>query len=295
MRIIFKLFILLMVGNINVYALNYNSNWINKNPNTKNIKLIYINSNGLIQVVDSSCKSKNCNWGSANYATIPNGLIASWKYKKVGHKVIVISSVNTNEIKVVTKYLYYSNRADLTIVDYFIPVTVSISARATLPKSSQNSVHSSRVVTQHPAQKVEVKRSTAVVAPPISSGQHIATSGTTSSEYKYFVGKWLEDDPYAKGLTRLEVFPSGGRLHVRVWGRGVCYPKECNWGKHILIQSGDSYITRWMQGSIDKTLKLNGLVKNSNGGFQMLRAKITNYVKTVPGPKIRNSYLRRVK
>ena len=295
MRIIFKLFILLIISNISVYALNYNSNWTNKDPNTKNIKSIYINSNGLIQVVGSSCKSKNCNWGSTKYTTLPNGLIASWKYEKVGHKVVAISTTNTNEIKVVTKYLYFSNREDLTIVDYFVPAIVSISARATLPQSSKVLVSSGRVVEQRPAPKVEAKHSAVAVAPSVATRESTITSRTTPSEYKYFIGKWVEDDPYAKGLTRLEVSPYRGKLYVRVWGRGVCYPKECNWGKHELLQSGDSYITRWMQGSIDKTLNLNGLVKNSDGGFQILRAKITNYVKAFPGPKVRNSYLRRVK
>ncbi|SFV55675.1 hypothetical protein MNB_SV-6-647 [hydrothermal vent metagenome] len=288
MRVVLRIFMVIMICSISVYAFNYNSNWVNKDPNTKSIKSIFINKNGLIQVVGSSCSSKNCNWGSANYTTLPNGLIASWKYRKVGHKVVAISSINANEIKVVTKYLYSSSKNDLTLVDYFVGSSTTISARATLPKAPQATMKPKEPTQQ--VTKVEASQSVAVA--PLAPASQTAVN---SSHSKYFIGRWREDDPYARGLTRLEVYPSHGTLFVHVWGRGRCYPKECNWGRHRLVQSDDSYTTRWMQGDIDKTLRLSPLAKSSDGSFQMLRAKITNYLETVQGPKIRNSYLRRVK
>lgn len=279
---------------MSAYAFNYSSNWVNKDPNTKSIKSIYINGNGLIQVVGTSCASKNCNWGSANYTRLPNGLIASWKYKRVGHKVIALSSIDANNIKVVTKYLYNSNNSDLTLVDYFTAMSTNLSARATLPKSSHPSAVSNAAVPKPPKDQVPQRVPTAVS--PIATSQSTASSSIDDLGItKYFIGRWADDDPYARGLTRLEVYPSNGGLYVHIWGRGRCYPKECNWGKHRLAPLGDSYTTRWMQGDIDKTINLSPLEKASDGSFQILRAKITSYLKTVQGPKVRNSYLRRVK
>lgn len=299
MRVGLKLLVFFLFFIVNAVAFDYQSSWINKDPNTRGIKAIYITNSGTIRVL-GYCNNRRCDWGSAKYTRIPNGLIASWRYKNEGHKVISVVSTEANEVQVVSKYLYNGIKRDSTKIALFQSGTLqNISAKATMSTTKNSSNTQGSVASPKPqatpAQNTQVIQPTAQqrVTPSAQTVPTTQQSSLLTSTDNYFVGKWVGDDPFNRSITRLQVSASNGGLVATIWGRGRCYPKECSWGRHKLVKSGDSFTTRWMQGDIDKTLKISGIYKVANGSFRMIRAKTTSRLKTVQGPKSRTSYLKK--
>lgn len=306
MSAILKSFFSLILLATSLSAFNYNSQWVNKNLNTRSIKSISIRG-GKIDVI-GSCKLGSCSWGSVAYDSIPNGLVASWKYPRIGHKVLVVVATGANEVKVITKYLYNGRQNTTTVVDQLRIQTTqnssSISATAQAPKTLSNV--QAPVQRQIPQQQVaqqqvpqpQVKTPKAVVAPTPTvavATQHPQNSiAGLSANANLFVGKWSNDDTYTRGVTRLQIVGAKDSLIIYIWGRGGCYPDECRWGKHRLAPSGDGYVTRWIQDGIDKSLKIEGIYRDQNGAYKMLRAKTTNIVKGYPEPKYRTFYLKKL-
>jgi len=112
---ILSFIILLTLGG---YAFNYNSVWVNENPNTRGVTKLVIQNNGQIKAF-GQCQPRDCNWGNTHYTRTRNGLFASWRQAGIGHKVILIESIGHNRVKAVIKYLYHGGRGDKTKVEYF--------------------------------------------------------------------------------------------------------------------------------------------------------------------------------
>lgn len=311
---IFKSFFALIVLATSLSAFNYNSQWVNKNPNTKSIKSISIRD-GKIDVM-GWCKTGGCSWGSVTYNSIPNGLVASWKYPQIGHKVLVLEATGANELKVISKYLYNGRQNTTTVVDQFRIQTIqnnrNISATTHAPKTlekvkapvqiqAQQTVQrqiAQREVVQQQVRQQQMKTPKAVVAPTPTVAVAIPNPQKSivglPANANLFVGRWSNDDTYTRGVTRLQILATKNSLIIDIWGRGGCYPKECRWGKHRLTRSGDGYVTRWMQDGIDKSLKIEGIYRDQNGVYKMLRAKTTNIVKGYAKPKYRTFYLKKL-
>jgi len=284
---------LLMISVVSIHAFDYNSSWVNKDPNTKSIRSISISSGGAINVI-GFCSSGGCSWGSTRYDRLSGGLLAIWKHKRLGHKVIAISSINTNEIKVISKYLYSGSRSDVTIVDYLISQNRSSSTQladkpsvsaATQPIKPPTVTNQAEV--QKPPQEVDQ------ISVANQSSQRTTQAVTSLGTLGSLLGTWSDDDPFNRSIIKIEIYQSNGTIYANIWGKGRCFPKECKWGKHRLNIVGNSFVVRWVQDGIDKSLKIDGLDKDSNGRYRMLRTKVTNRMQGMEGVKVRNSYLKR--
>jgi len=293
----FRIILPMIVSVVSTYAFDYDSSWVNRDPNTKSIKSISISSSGAINVI-GFCPSGSCSWGSARYDRLSSGLLAVWKHKRLGHKIIAISTINENEIKVISKYLYSGSRSDVTIVDYMIPPNRSsdqLTDKPTLPVATQPT---------QPTQPPIVANQTVVSQPLRDQNQASVANQSLQSETQAMtslgslgtlLGRWSDDDPFNRSIIRIEIYRSNGGIYANIWGRGRCFPKECRWGKHRLNIVDNTFVVRWMQDGIDKSLRIDGLDKDSSGRYRMLRTKITNRMEGMEGVKVRNSYLKRWK
>ncbi|SFV54002.1 hypothetical protein MNB_SV-6-94 [hydrothermal vent metagenome] len=117
MKLIFKIITTMILFSISTYAFNYNSTWINEDPNNRGITKLVVNSNGTIRAF-GACNSRDCEWGTTSYTRTSNGLLSSWKQRGFGHKVILLESLRGDRAKATIKYLYNSRR-DITKVVYF--------------------------------------------------------------------------------------------------------------------------------------------------------------------------------
>ncbi len=52
-----------------------------------------------------------------------------------------------------------------------------------------------------------------------------------------FLGKWVNEDPNTRGVTRLAVSSVDSCLVLEVWGK--CHPHDCFWGKVVMRASED--------------------------------------------------------
>jgi len=117
MRQLFKIFAILAIFVVGVYAFNYNSVWVNEDINSRGVTKLIIKNNGTIRAF-GSCSPNDCDWGSVGYTRTTNGLLSSWKQRGSGHKVILLESIRGNRLKATIKYLY-NNRRDMTKIEYF--------------------------------------------------------------------------------------------------------------------------------------------------------------------------------
>lgn len=118
MKNLFKPLIVLVAFTLNVFAFNYNSAWMNDNRNSRGFTKLIIKNSGTIRAfVD--CHPQDCNLGEAIYTKTANGLMASWEESGKGYKVVLLEDIRREQIKVITKYLYYNGRRNATTVDYF--------------------------------------------------------------------------------------------------------------------------------------------------------------------------------
>ena len=100
-------------------ALNLNGTWINEDGNTRGItKLVIHNSTGKVRAW-GKCHPNDCDWGRVRFNHTSRGILASWRQRGIGHKVILAEKINNRRIKVTAKLLYCDSRADKTRVYYF--------------------------------------------------------------------------------------------------------------------------------------------------------------------------------
>jgi len=118
MRWLFKVVFIAFFLTISANAFNYNGTWFNTNANSSGVVKLIIKSNGTIRAY-GKCHPNSCDWGRRYYTRVKSGLLASWRQRGIGHKVILVESAGVNRIKVVVKYLYCDSRSDKTRVEYF--------------------------------------------------------------------------------------------------------------------------------------------------------------------------------
>ena len=118
MKWFFKVFFVAFFLTLGASAFNYNGTWFNTNSSSNGITKLIIKSNGTIRAY-GKCHPRDCDWGSVFYKRVRSGILASWRQRGIGHKVLLVEPVNSNRLKVVVKYLYCDSRADKTRVEYF--------------------------------------------------------------------------------------------------------------------------------------------------------------------------------
>jgi len=116
MNVLLKIVFVFLATTLGVFGFNYNGTWFNTNKNSGVAKIVI--TSGMMQAY-GKCHPQDCDWGKRVYIIARSGLLASWRQRGIGHKVILAEPAGINKIKAVIKYLYCDGRVDKTRVEYF--------------------------------------------------------------------------------------------------------------------------------------------------------------------------------
>jgi hypothetical protein len=70
-----------------------------------------------------------------------------------------------------------------------------------------------------------------------------------------FLGKWKNEDPTTRSVTRFSIAADADRLLVHAWGR--CQPEDCDWKEVGASATDDGLSVVWDFGTITKIWKLS--------------------------------------
>jgi hypothetical protein len=67
-------------------------------------------------------------------------------------------------------------------------------------------------------------------------------------------GRWNNQNPETKGITRIEIGGDAGHPTVRAWGK--CEPADCDWGTQTATQAEGVIRVTWNQGFVRRNLTI---------------------------------------
>lgn len=80
------------------------------------------------------------------------------------------------------------------------------------------------------------------------SQEHLPREPVHPTVNSLLAGRWNNDNPSTRGITRLEIQQSGDGVLVRAWG--PCSPQDCDWGTERGVVSAGSANVAWDQGFV---------------------------------------------
>ena len=105
-----------------------------------------------------------------------------------------------------------------------------------------------------------------------------------------FIGRWVNENPNTRGVTRFNIFKNNGQLYVHVWGK--CTPQDCDWGSARANLNGNDLKVFWNEDFVNREMTIKG-VSYANGRFNRLQMKTVNVYNDNRGRRTDVEYFQR--
>ena len=103
-----------------------------------------------------------------------------------------------------------------------------------------------------------------------------------------FIGKWRNENPNTKNLTKIVIYKKDGDIYIHAWGK--CHPKDCDWNSVKATLIGRDLKMVWHQRSVTREMNIKA-VGYARGKYNRIQIKSINHFKKGIGTTEWTEYL----
>ena len=105
-----------------------------------------------------------------------------------------------------------------------------------------------------------------------------------------FIGNWSNENPNTRGITKVQIFKSNGKVYVHIWGK--CHPADCDWGSKEGFFTDRLLRVNWNQGFVNREIIIKG-VGYAGGKYNRIQIKTISRYNDNRGTRTDVEYLQR--